>query len=108
MTASLTCYTQDKRVSVKAWQLSMMIDEVIAGRLCDTLVKAQARQIARCDSLVSNLTMQNLLQRKQLKLYEESQQRLITHSGQLLKKERWRGRKEGAVVALLLIIGISL
>lgn len=116
-TASLTGFTQDslRLVPVRAWQLSRMIEEVRAGRVCDTLVQKQALALSSADSVIQNLDTQVKLLNSQIKTYSQISNSWQRSYGMLQmqakedrKNARKQGMKEGAAATLLIVlVGIA-
>lgn len=116
-TASLTGFTQDslRLVPVRAWQLSRMIEDVRAGRVCDTLVQKQALALSSADSVIQNLDTQVKLLNSQIKTYSQISNSWQRSYGMLQmqakedrKNARKQGMKEGAAATLLIVlVGIA-
>ena len=115
----LTAFTQDslRLVPVKAWQLSRLIDETKAGRVCDAtltkyinLLSIYEENQETKDSLIHELT----LSRDTWKYTSEQKDSIITNSDlkynletKQLKKQRFKltllAIGQGVVIVLLIL-----
>ena len=108
MIASLTAFTQDslRLVPVKAWQLSRLIDETKAGRVCDAtltkyinLVGIYEESQKTKDSLIYELN----LSRNTWKYTSEQKDSIITNRDLINKAETKQLRKQKFKLTLLAI-----
>jgi len=111
--AYLTIYSQDslRNVPVKAWQLSRLIDEVRAGRVCDTLVvKLDSTIVALKNSLNAQGTLLEFRteQRDTLLHLTKVWERRVTNLGTIHKAEKKAERKKGFKIGFISGSGLGL
>ena len=114
----LTAFTQDslRLVPVKAWQLSRLIDETKAGRVCDqtltkyiNLVSVYEESQRTKDSLINEVT----LSRDTWKYTSLAKDTLIQNTKAIhkldLKNEKAKGNKKGLIgVGIGFLVGLLL
>lgn len=118
MTAFLQCFTQDslRNVHVPAWKLSRMIDEVNAGRICDTLVNKLSQTVDSLkvaltagQALIDVRTEERDLKVKESQLWESRFENKEALQKIELKRAKDKGNKKGlAGVVVGILIGIAL
>lgn len=109
MIVCLTAYSQDslRRVPVPAWQLSRLVDETKAGRVCDVTLNKYINLLSiyeenqkTKDSLIHELT----LSRDTWKFTSEQKDSIITNSD-LIHKSATKQLKKQRFKLILLTIG---